>query len=302
LGLTRTNVTCGIRSAGEIHRRVYAPMFGRIRGTAIALGLIVALPAALAQERIEPALESQPMPSPGQQESDRASQQDTAPAQVRPSDLLPGIQGIEAAIRDLIAEDDEIARQRQENREVRDLEAQEDMALWAMWMFFATLATVIVTVIGVCLIFRTLKYTKEAAIYAKIAAEAAKETVAEARNSNTVTTRAVTAAVDANTINRNAMIIGNRAWVVPDGLTFLAPLRWQGRSANTSIRCDFLNTGRTAAYFANLTLRFAVGGYKDVEPLYQQMATSAKEHIRTDGEIIIPDRKIQKTWRERGRC
>lgn len=79
------------------------------------------------------------------------------------SEILPAIKGIEAAIRDLIAEEDKIEADRQRNQEGRDLEAQESMAKWARWMFWATLGTAAVTIVGLVLIGFTLNYTKKAA-------------------------------------------------------------------------------------------------------------------------------------------
>lgn len=161
-------------------------MLGRIGGTALALGMIVAAPGALAQERIEPALEEQPeepVATERQEKGGATGQQDAAPEQERAIDFLSGIQGIEAAIRDLIAEEDEIARQRQEDREISDLKAQQDMALWAMLMVFATFATVVVTAVGVFLIWKTLTYTAAAATHTKVAADAAVAMLDEAKQS-----------------------------------------------------------------------------------------------------------------------
>jgi hypothetical protein len=155
---------------------------GRIGSAAIALGLIVTLPGALAQEATQPALKSQPIPGERQEESSSADQQDATLKQESAPDLLPGIQGIESAIRDLIAEEDKIARQRQEEREISDLQAQEDMAFWAMWMFFATLATVFLTAIGVLLIWRTLFYTRRAVEEAEKGTSAALDAVAVTRD------------------------------------------------------------------------------------------------------------------------
>lgn len=45
---------------------------------------------------------------------------------------------------------------------LRDLVAQEDMALWAMWMFVAAVATFIVTSFGTLLIWRQVKLTRQA--------------------------------------------------------------------------------------------------------------------------------------------
>lgn len=99
-------------------------------------------------------------------------------------DPSPALQGIEAAIRELAAEEDEREQRAQERREQRDLAAQEAMAFWAEWMTYATGATVFLTLIGLAALIRTLHHTKRAADYtgtmldeAKRATEAAQATV-----------------------------------------------------------------------------------------------------------------------------
>lgn len=77
------------------------------------------------------------------------------------------------------------------DRAKRDLDAQEDMAGWAEAMFWASVVGLIVTGAGVLLVWRTLIATREAAHYAKIAAEATGEAVGEAKSA----TRAAEAAV-----------------------------------------------------------------------------------------------------------
>jgi len=94
-------------------------------------------------------------------------------------DLLPAIKGIEAAIRESIPEVDQDERKRQEDREIADLRAQQKMALWAERMFWAVVASNFLTCVGLYLLWRTLRYTKEAAI-------AAKESVAEARQATQI--------------------------------------------------------------------------------------------------------------------
>ncbi|MGB5864963.1 MAG: hypothetical protein WBG95_11775 [Sulfitobacter sp.] len=76
---------------------------------------------------------------------------------------MAAIEGIEAAIRDLIAEEDKIEADRQRNNENRDLYAQEAMANWARWMFWATVGTAVVTLLSLVLIGFTLRYTRKAA-------------------------------------------------------------------------------------------------------------------------------------------
>lgn len=131
----------------------------------------------------QPILEGEPVAEPRQEEGASASEQRATPEQDSTSQLLPAIRSIETAIRDLIAEEDEIARQKEEARNDADLRAQEDMAWWAKLMFFAAAGSLLLTGIGVLLIWRTLLATQAAA-------NAAVATVDAATDAN-VTTREV---------------------------------------------------------------------------------------------------------------
>jgi len=224
-------------------------MLGRIGGAAIALGLIVTVPDTLAQEAAQPALESQPIPRERQEESGSASQQDASPEQASAPDLLSAIQGIETAIRDMIAEEDNIARQRQEDREISDLQAQKNMAFWAMLMFFVTLATVVLTAVGVFLIWKTLQYTKAAATYTKTAADAAVDSVDGARKGTVAARHAADAAHRANELNREAMVVEQRAWLAWNYNDFnaVSTLRWDSRKGSVGIRGKLRNTGHSPA-------------------------------------------------------
>lgn len=73
------------------------------------------------------------------------------------------------------------------------------MAEWARFMVWVTLGGVFVTGAGVVLVFFTLGYTRDAAKYAKSAADAAWETVSEARSAADATRNAA-ARVDDNTM------------------------------------------------------------------------------------------------------
>jgi hypothetical protein len=99
---------------------------------------------------------------PRQEESTADVQQDSQEKQKLTGDLIPALNDIESAIRDLIAEEDKIASEAQRSREKRGLYAQEAMAEWAKWMFFATLATVLLTFVALVYIRRTLLETKDA--------------------------------------------------------------------------------------------------------------------------------------------
>lgn len=96
-----------------------------------------------------------------------------------PIDFTPALEGIEAAIRELIAAEDKIDREQAQDRENRDLEAQEGMAKWAEYMFYATAGTVLLTFFALIAIVRTLHHTRRAADYASdMVHEAAATTIA----------------------------------------------------------------------------------------------------------------------------
>lgn len=122
----------------------------------------------------------------------------------QPIDLSPALEGIEAAIRELIADEDQIEAHRKQEAEQRDLRAQEEMAKWSFWMTLATIGGVVATFVGLALLSRTLHHTRRAADYTQRMLTEAEATTSEARNAN-VTNRVV----------GQAQI---RPWVLFDGL------------------------------------------------------------------------------------
>lgn len=121
---------------------------------AVAFGLVASL--AVAQELATP--EDQP------RQEERAADSDSGPGpeQQQALDHVPALQGIEAAIRDLVSRGDEA----EQDRNNRDLAAQEEMARWAYWMFVTSAASVFLTFFALLAIIRTLHHTKRAADYA----------------------------------------------------------------------------------------------------------------------------------------
>lgn len=91
-------------------------------------------------------------------------------------DLLPSLEGIENAIRNLIRDESEEERQRIADQAAKDLEAQTEMAQWAMEMALASIAAAIFTFGGLLLIWRTLYHTRRAADYTKEMLTEAKRT------------------------------------------------------------------------------------------------------------------------------
>lgn len=145
---------------------------------AVAIGLTAGLVPGDSSGQTAP--ESQPR----QEESGPASSEVSQEQDPSAVDISPALNGIEAAIRELIAEEDAIARKEAEALEKRDLKAQEGMAWWAELMFYATGAMTVLTFAALIAIIRTLKHTKRAADYAqdmvreaKATTEAAEKTV-----------------------------------------------------------------------------------------------------------------------------
>lgn len=152
-------------------------MLNRKWFVATAFGLACIAAPLHAQDLPDPAVEDQPIPVPVPEQASPAGEQDARPEQQgRVPDLTPAIQGVESAIRQLLAEESRSEKQQQEERDIRDLKAQEEMALWANRMGWAAIASLVLTAAGVFLIWRTLIYTRTAAIAARDAVEEAKRT------------------------------------------------------------------------------------------------------------------------------
>jgi hypothetical protein len=94
------------------------------------------------------------------------------------------------ALTELVPEVNEEKEKRTETRELRDLQAQEDMAAWAERMFWATLASLGISFVGVVLVWRSLKLNRETLEQATKASNAAVETNATARELGEAQTRA----------------------------------------------------------------------------------------------------------------
>ena len=126
---------------------------------AVAFGLTVLTTEVWGQS----ATEDQPR----QEESTADTQEGREANYPNPIDFSPALEGIEAAIRDLIAEEDKVEASRKQDAESRDLNAQEAMAKWAFLMTIATIGGVIATFVGLVLIGKTLHHTRRAADYTR---------------------------------------------------------------------------------------------------------------------------------------
>lgn len=92
----------------------------------------------------------------------------------RPSE--PNNVGLAGAIKPDAADPNSCDSKNQHTRECRDLQAQEDMAYWAKLMFCATVAGSLVGLVGIYLVFKTLKETRVSAKAAVRSAQVAEET------------------------------------------------------------------------------------------------------------------------------
>lgn len=228
-------------------------MLSRIGRAAIWLGLTVAISGASAQDAIKPALEGKPIPDSRKQEATQGGQPEARQKETEPDRLVPALNSIESAIRDLISEENTTERNRQEQREVADLQAQQDMVHWAKLMFIATAFTVGLTFVGLVLIWRTLIYTRHAAEAAAAGNKAAMLAAKEAQKTSD-------AAIAANTLNREAFIAEYRPWLKVD-VAIGGPLKWDVNGDFFEFGIVVENIGRAPALHVmariNIILAFA---------------------------------------------
>lgn len=156
---------------------------------AATFGLIFFPASGYAQETQGPSFESNPVSQVGQNESSAEGDQAASDQLNIAADLAPFLQGIESAIRESVAGEDQAERQRQQEYEERDLNAQEEMALWAKGMFWATVAAVVLTFAALIAIIRTLHHTRIAAEQSVVMADQAKLATKAAQDAIAVTNR-----------------------------------------------------------------------------------------------------------------
>jgi hypothetical protein len=85
--------------------------------------------------------------------------------------ITAGVSRIGSALEAQKPKADSYEKERNE-REIRDLQAQENSAYWAEAMFWATIAAIILSVIGIGLVWFTFRETRNAAKSAQISSEA----------------------------------------------------------------------------------------------------------------------------------
>lgn len=221
--------------------------------------------------RGEPALESQPVPEPRQDAGAEQGKAEPAQQPAEPDRLVPAMNAIESAIRELKAADDAIERERQVKREIADLKAQQRMAFWAIGMFWATLAAVWITAAGVYLIWQTLGHTRRAA-------DAAVATLAEAKKHTVAAFKTVDAALKSNEIQSNSLVLAHRAWITHK-VSIVEPLTWQPdhKTAFIGFAFSLRNVGATPAFGARIELKIDCGTRGSPISVYNGVAAEARQ-------------------------
>ncbi|MEP0320888.1 hypothetical protein [Bauldia litoralis] len=224
-------------------------MLARARLYVIAIGgLALWIGPAWSQDQPEPAIEREPIATVGQQESGPTGENDTPEEQPQAPDYSAILESIETAIRELIPEENQNERQRQEQREIDDLGAQQQMAVWAKGVFWATVATVGITMVGLFLIWRTLKHTRRAADYARDMVEEGRQATSAAESATHEAKRqADTAEAAYSRLERPYLfpkIVGSRLYKVPDGT----------KTPKPHIEYTVANYGKTPAIFKSIFL------------------------------------------------
>jgi hypothetical protein len=110
-----------------------------------------------------------------------AAQPQANPQPIFPPAIQDALDSIAASLKAANNPEDAAAKSQ---RERDDLKAQKDMATWAQGMFWVAFADTIVTIVGVFLIWRTLKATWAAKGEAQRAASAAESTVDQMRKAS----------------------------------------------------------------------------------------------------------------------
>jgi len=211
-------------------------------------GWLIANTNAIAQEGPSPP----PGPDKGVQgqaeEGDLHALVRTAAQQQAATEISAALGRIEDAIRDLVTEETDRRIQDAEQREIDNLRAQMQMAFWALWMFVATAVAVLLTAFGVFLLWRTLKYTRNAASTTKLM-------LIEAEKTTEAAIRAAESAEQQVNASRQALIADQRAWIE---ITEMRPLsgieKRNGGGFGISIMLTATNIGKTPAHLTRIII------------------------------------------------
>jgi hypothetical protein len=226
------------------------------------------------QEPARPALESKPVTTPQQREADerhvQGSQDQTEKLLPAIERILPALENLKSAIRSLVPKKDQDEDERKKSREIEDLNAQKDMALWAKAMFWATVAAVIITGLGLILIWRTLIHTRRATKYAGVMARDAKK---------------------ANALHEKAAHHAQRAWLKVDA-ELLDNLQFdEGGTASFRIKFTADNIGKSPAFAVAVHAEIYLHAPDWPSPAVKQrkFADTIREiHENTSGSIVFP--------------
>lgn len=265
-------------------------MFGRIGSAAIALGLIVTSLSALAQERIEPALESQPTevlehpPRAGTKPPERperpgvaiespppegGGERQESDDQDEPEDASPAPPAaVQEAVQDEDDADGRNARtDKAEQREQADLIAQQTMAEAAFKMLQLTKAQIVLGTVGAVLLLAALFY-------------AARQTKAA--------TQAANAALEANKLSRDIFVAEQRAWlpIRQQDLKISAPLEWERDGARLNVQVNVRNIGRSPAHAVGFLVEIQLNGI--TSPFANVARRARAAAIRHSHSVIFP--------------
>lgn len=264
----------------------------RLRWTIVAatLGLVLAAQPShtqdaetLPEKALKPSFEGDPVPDRRKEEEGLERQPGPAHSERPSPPLLSALKGVEPKPEKTESAEDEQYYKRQENREIADLKAQQEMALWAEGMFYANLFTTIISALALIAIVCTLRHTKRAA-------DASVDMVAEAK----ATTTAAQATVD---VTRQIGQAQTRAYL---DLSVVEIRHNVPRAPELFI--EFRNTGATPARSVVITFSmkpFAKQGVipiNEVEKRLHDIGSQSQHVIRET--IWLQLSLFDESWRE----
>lgn len=199
-----------------------------------ALGLALFAGPVLGQELDQPNTTTE-------QNAAQSASEESGQSEQSYTDRLAAIfERIETAISNLKPIEDSDQNQTNNEREIRDLKAQEGMAKWAFWMFVATAVTVLLTFFALVAILRTLYHTRRAA-------DAAVDMVAEAKQTTKAAFDSASAANKQADFAEESFRKMERPYVLPGEI---GPISWHKTSDEIThywVVCGIANYGKTPA-------------------------------------------------------
>ena len=202
-------------------------------GVALVLTLVVGLSQA------------QPVSDNGSQPTQHKESADEPQGRAEPVDWATAQNLIERIARALESSNRQEKPDWEREYTKRDLDAQEEMAAWANDMFGVGILGIFLTGVGIFLIWRTLKYTAEAADYARRAALAGERAVKESASATEAAFRAVEVTEKMGRVQTRAYMNYETTLAVPVGLNSDPTKR-----AGFNFMLNFKNFGNSPAYEA----------------------------------------------------